>query len=302
MPRDLIIDLRVGGGSVPEIAQGIVRIWGTEVRPNAASLVLTTETTLKLTGGKATLANAQTSGTGPLYEWAYIIQVEPFHGRNFRFYVAIPDGTSPVNLKDLPKLDPNTGEGFYVSIEEWEALYGDLPDRVDALETSQGSQDTKITNLEARPSGNATVRFSTTAGKAIYLTEPGTAVEHLVYGDTGWRDIKTLIPEYVSGIIKVRREMHTVTISAENLVLTGAASGVNYSLPLGSFALSENQVYLPFGGYQNGSAHTIVAAWSGASQLRLKDSLPVGGMVSFAVRGAWPTTLPGTAIGTIPNL
>lgn len=144
MPRDLILDFRQGGGSVPEVAHAVVRIWGTEIRPNATSLVLTTETTLKLTGGKATLLNAQTSGTGPLYEWAYIIQVEPFHGRNFRFYVAIPDGTGLVNLKDLPKLDPVTGEGIYVDFTEWEALYADIPDRMDALEGKDASQDAII--------------------------------------------------------------------------------------------------------------------------------------------------------------
>lgn len=146
--RDLILDFRRGGGSVPEVVYGIVRIWGTAVRPNATSVVVTTETTLKLTDGKATLLNAQTSGTGPLYSWAYIIQVEPFCGRNFRFYVAIPDGTGPVNLVDLPKLNPITGEGFYVSLEEWEALYGGLPSRVDLLETNQGVLQNDVADLK----------------------------------------------------------------------------------------------------------------------------------------------------------
>lgn len=147
--RDLILDFKRGGASVPEVVHGIVRIWGTEVRPNGPSVVVTTETTLKLSDGKATLANAQTSGTGPVYQWAYIIQVEPFHGRNFRLYVAIPDGTSPINLVDLPKLNPQTGEGIYVDFTEWEALYADLPDKVDALEVSQDEQDLRIEALEA---------------------------------------------------------------------------------------------------------------------------------------------------------
>lgn len=146
--RDLILDFRRGGGSVPEVVHGIVRIWGTEVRPNGPSVVVTTETTLKLSDGKATLANAQTSGTGPLYEWAYIIQVEPFCGRNYRFYVAIPDGTGPVNLIDLPKLNPITGEGFYLDLKEWLELYGGLPDKVDMLEDNQGVIQNDVADLK----------------------------------------------------------------------------------------------------------------------------------------------------------
>lgn len=288
--RDLILDFRRGGGSVPEVVHGIVRIWGTEVRPNATSLVLTTETTLKLSEGKATLANAQTSGTGPLYEWAYIIQVEPFCGRNYRFYVAIPDGTGPINLVDLPKLNPITGEGFYLDIEEWEALYGDLPNRVDALETSQATQDGKITNLEARPIGNTTMRVDTTVGTRVFITDGVT--EHMVSGDTGWRDISSLVQLETTGtlVVLIRRVNERVYLSAENLTLTvdPPAHATILAVPVG---------FAPYPVMKYGPQYEIKSdLYSSGREIR-SGSLGAGMkrfQINFPTRDAWPTTLPGT--------
>lgn len=288
MPRDLILDFRQGGGSVPEIVHGIVRIWGTEVRPNATSLVLTTETTLKLSEGKATLLNAQTGGTGPLYDWAYIIQVEPFQGRNFRFYVAITDGTGPVNLKDLPKLNPITGEGFYLDIEEWEALYGQLPSRVDTLETSQATQDGKITNLEARPIGNTTMRIDSTVGERIFISDGIT--EKLVSADTGRR----AVPASNGWVGNMYLRRIGSRVSLEGYMQRGTDPLI-YTLITGFRPQTNNVPIVAYGVGTPSNVQAVEVLTSGTVKILGTHPGTHYMAIGWDTKDAWPTTLPGTA-------
>lgn len=174
MNRDLIMDFRQGGGSLPEVVFGIVRVWGTESRIGGNGLYVTTaETTLKLNNGQATISGMLTNGVGPLYKYAYIVQVEPFYGHAFRIVVGLPDGTTPINLVNLPRLGFNNEDGFYVDIEQWEAIYGTLPSRVSALESGLTTTNGRVTALEVRSGGltQATQVFST--ANANTYTTPG---------------------------------------------------------------------------------------------------------------------------------
>lgn len=380
MYRDLNMDFRQGGGSLPEAVYGVVRVWGTQARVGGnGTYVVTAETTLKLVDGKATITGMLTNGTGPLYEYAYIIQVEPFCGRAYRLYVAVPDGTTPINLVDLPRLALNNEDGFYVDINEWEALYGALPSRVSALELSQGIQDTKLAALEAQPGGIAPAkvlpagtdmntittpgryrvagttlvnappwqqnfgsfdvldsqgatritqiaypqtsgdgarvkyertlaggvwygwfahnssRVSTTSGRAIYQWDNVAGREQLIYGDTGVRDITSLATARVSGSARVFRSGYSVTVQLGDLKLSSPAGTVDVlTLPAG---------FRPF------AADTLFdnrKVWIQSSGiLRVYGYVAnelLAGTYTFRTNDPWPTTLPGTASGTIPNL
>lgn len=153
--------------------------------------------------------------------------------------------------------------------------------------------------------GLGVVRFSTTAGKAIYLTEPGTAVEHLVYGDTGTRNMLTLAgASWASGIAQLNRVGRTVTLNLQDIKFAPGITGtfdLTAFLPVG-FRPPGNYSGLLLG---NGSITPKRVLIAGSGLLRfflLVDGEIVNGTATWATTEAWPTTLPGTAIGVIPTL
>lgn len=176
-----------------------------------------------------------------------------------------------------------------------------------ATATLSGASPNKVLNLGLPTglAGNATVRFSTTAGKAIYLTEPGTAVEHLIAGDTGWRNIAADIST-ASGVAvtlaRISRVGYTVNIE---LLMPSATPIGNISLgslPAG-FRGSTGAAGSRLPGTR-GPVNVIVpinsaGSWSIANN---SGSGEINIFGTFRTTDPWPTTLPGTAIGTIPNL
>lgn len=114
---------------------GIVTIQRAKAKTTGGFEILPFETSLKLINGKATIEYAETDGTGPLYDSAYLFRVQNgYCGHRYGFMAALPDGTTPITTGELPMVDPITGEGIYMDAQEWNALYGDLPNRVESLE------------------------------------------------------------------------------------------------------------------------------------------------------------------------
>lgn len=153
--------------------------------------------------------------------------------------------------------------------------------------------------------GNATVRFSTTAGKAIYLTEPGTAVEHLIYGDTGRRIVP--VGTGGSGSLRIRRVGSQVTFSAAGVSWPDRTGSISvYQPPLG-FRASDNgtaYIYQPFraGGSVNMINTILSGNGVGVSGVWNASDGSLSFVLSWTTSDPWPTVLPGTADGTIPNL
>ena len=132
--RTLIIDLSKGTGGEP--MYGMVTVQRTRATSEGTFEVLPWETKLKLFNGIATITEAVTDGSGPFYRSAYLIRVQNgYCAPRWGFMVALPDGTTPISTGDMPKVNPITGEGIYMDAQEWNALYGTLPDRVSAAET-----------------------------------------------------------------------------------------------------------------------------------------------------------------------
>lgn len=99
--RTITLDMRAGGGSPSEFLFGKVTVYGTEQAANGSGWVVTSETTLELVNGQATLANAleRPVGSGSHYHILVRDKLSP-RGASFRKY--LPAGASPVNLVDLP--------------------------------------------------------------------------------------------------------------------------------------------------------------------------------------------------------
>lgn len=99
MARTITMDFRRGGGS--DILFGTVTVYGTEPAPHGSGWVVTSETTLPLVNGQATLPDAleRPVGGGSHYH-AIARDLNSGAGATFRFY--LPPGTSPVNVVNLP--------------------------------------------------------------------------------------------------------------------------------------------------------------------------------------------------------
>lgn len=99
--RSISMDFRAGGGSPSEFLWGTVTVYGTEAAPNGPGWVVTSETTLDLVNGQATLADAleRPVGAGSHYHFVVRDKLSP-RGASFRKY--LPSGASPVSLSTLP--------------------------------------------------------------------------------------------------------------------------------------------------------------------------------------------------------
>ena len=150
---------------------------------------------------------------------------------------------------------------------------------------------------QARP----TTRIDQTAGRAAYTWDYLNNREQLVYGDTGRRNISSSIPTAVSGSVILARQGYTVMLILADFLDSSPNTNVNWNgiIPIG-FRPS-NWIYMPIPSsrtmtIQNGGNVTCVSG--GVTP----NTVVYQGCLTWRTEEAWPTTLPGTALGTIPNL
>jgi len=171
----------------------------------------------------------------------------------------------------------------------------------------------------------ASSRVDQAAGRVIYEWDPVNGRDQLIYGDTGWRNVTALVnaANFETGLttrqMYLRRENYTVTMAGQVQVLAGAAA-FSYStfLPIpGGFR--------PLGGFASLGAmeSTAIQVRGSTALLRMMtvgndvalQTIPgtgtLGNMTAgdvinivgrWSVTEVWPTVLPGTASGSIPNL
>ncbi|WP_394685329.1 pyocin knob domain-containing protein [uncultured Microbacterium sp.] len=157
-------------------------------------------------------------------------------------------------------------------------------------------------------------RVDQTAGRAIYTWDDVNGREQLIYGDTGRRDITSLISlpagaSLVSGSrVFMQRVGYDVTVwCEEGLEFSGAFNTAPlYTLPNGFDPLVQGDVSPLFtrnGLRQIGVAQTLSSDKS--IRVGASEATGVGANTrfrhTFKTASAWPTSLPGTAFGSIPN-
>lgn len=326
--RTLIIDLSKGTGGEP--MYGMVTVQRTRATSEGTFEVLPWETKLKLFNGIATITEAVTDGSGPFYDSAYLIRVQNgYCAPRWGFMAALPDGTTPISTGDMPKVNPITGEGIYMDAQEWNALYGTLPDRVTSLENSQSVQDGKIATLQTgkantvhthvigdvtglqpalNAKGNATMRVDTTVGTRVFITDGVT--EKMVSGDTGRRKVIVApTTSYVlSGEVRYQRVDERVYLYFNNVLLDTAGSGYcpiinSQDIPQGFRMIGSERSIQQIGLANNATAGQTIAiftavAWlyteTASGQTPTRPTTGLSGSVSWITNDPWPTTLPGT--------
>ncbi|AOQ28214.1 hypothetical protein SEA_HUNTINGDON_2 [Arthrobacter phage Huntingdon] len=140
-----------------------------------------------------------------------------------------------------------------------------------------------------------------TAGKAIYIWDETQNRSQLMYGDTGWRDISALFPTLTSGSVLVRRIGYTVYWKINAIFTTAGGNQVVGTLPDGFRPAFADTEFLGHTG--TGTPVRVNVTTNGnVTGYTLTTAHLITYSGSIAVSQSWPATLPGTAVGTIPNL
>ncbi|AXA97575.1 pyocin knob domain-containing protein [Microbacterium sp. PM5] len=144
----------------------------------------------------------------------------------------------------------------------------------------------------------ASQRVDQTAGRAIYPWDDLNNREQLIYGDTGIRSVAD--SAVVSGgAIYLRRYGAMVSLTLQDVALVGSPTGtVDLTLLPTGFRSQLNHNFAMFIG------SNLSRAFVGVSTLRVYGAQAgqvLNAHIVFMTTDPWPTTLPGTASGTIPN-
>lgn len=146
-------------------------------------------------------------------------------------------------------------------------------------------------------------RTDQTAGRAIYQWDDLNNREQLIYGDTGWRNIAPLLVDgtIVGNGLNIRRVGYWVdiTVNAWKPGKTGP-SALLAELPNGFRTINTREIVARQG---TSIVHPQMDYLLSGITVNSADATnAVSFTYGFSTRDQWPTTLPGTAVGTIPNL
>jgi len=155
---------------------------------------------------------------------------------------------------------------------------------------------------QAKRNVTGTVVWDESIGRTASMYDHATGSTQLLYADSGWRSVETLLSNVASGKIYVRRVGWEIMLDLQNVVFTDPAGNVTLTglLPVGFRPVRTTNVVICENGTStlkrmsltSTGSPIIVAATAG----QIFTSL-----VTFPTSDAWPTALPGGAAGSIPG-
>lgn len=142
-------------------------------------------------------------------------------------------------------------------------------------------------------------------GRAITIWDELNNRSQLFFGDTGWRDISSLLANgWTASNLYLRRFNDRITVKMFNV--DGALAAGNpsiFTLPLG-FRTPHGSSYFPV--YTTGTGVSTVLVSNGGTFSAPGGVTRYGGSafteVSYSTIDSWPGILPGSAVGSIPNI
>ena len=136
-------------------------------------------------------------------------------------------------------------------------------------------------------------------GRRLFQWDANNSRWQMTYGDTGWRDVSAGLEAGTTGEWRMRRVNSTVTHHVYNVT---NSSGVMYTIPAGFRTVSYGTV-IPLTKWDL-TAGAVLLNSPAAGNCTLSDGLKgyTGAYYMFThdTSDAWPTTLPGSAVGSIP--
>jgi hypothetical protein len=231
-------------------------------------------------------------------------------------------GTVDLNLVTVPGTYYQTGGSASTTrnypygvtggvLEVLPVVSGALVQRYTARNPVPGGKGMHIRTLDTAQGWSewrflATQRVDQTAGRAIYTWDDVNNREQLIYGDSGRRQLKAeLLNGWTATEFVVRRVGSVVFFAVINL--SGAAATgtglVNIASGFRPVDWVAPAVLSASGAYANGGFYCRNDGY-----FQCPPAAPIigsGGVVaawSWHTVDPWPTTLPGTAVGAIPNL
>ena len=144
----------------------------------------------------------------------------------------------------------------------------------------------------------AATRVSQTAGRAIYMFDVLNNREQLIYGHTGFRLMNGLLRTLTAGSVYIKLENNQVVVIFADAQFSDPVTNILY-LP----ELSPNG----FGCYpwESGMLATGQMVKTTVTNFRIYNHIPSNiyqGSLRYDTIQNWPTTLPGSPAGLIPNL
>ena len=114
----------------------------------------------------------------------------------------------------------------------------------------------------------------------------------MIHGDTGWRDIRSLLVNgWAADIFQIRRVNWTVFLLHRGFTYSQATSDTVFTLPQG---FGDSRTMIPLHGHDNAQYAQVffsreVSITSRSFAINTYSSTPS----QYAVSASWPTSLPG---------
>lgn len=157
-------------------------------------------------------------------------------------------------------------------------------------------------------------RVDQTAGRAVYSWDPLNSREQLTYGDTGVRAIDSILnaaawdTSGATRTLRLRRVGSTVSLQGQVLSIAALTNGTKIlDLPSGfrqEGMIEMTALHAPSGKwirYSAGNSYGAPTFYWDTSAVTFGSGQVAQMSLTWLTTDPWPTSLPGSAIGTIPN-
>lgn len=306
---------------------------------NPASCTLTRSTTAgTFLAGAASLAATCSSTTFAFFTPLAASGVPVTPGLTYHAEVAAKAGTNPANVyiairfyNGASSLGDSAGSDVAVVTSAWKTLRATFVAPATAthatIVVASGSGGVTASDvlyfdqfgfwegaggqwaLPGTPITNLGFYTDESVGRRLFQWDANNARWQMTYGDTGWRDVTSLVN--VSGwtnaptalAVYVRRTLEQSSMIVQWNAGTGSCSGEGIlTLPSGFGPAAS--IIAPAGSL-NTTDGANVGGWYWATGTTLNLTSPATSVVARTITtlpcsAAWPTTLPGTASGSIP--
>ena len=138
-------------------------------------------------------------------------------------------------------------------------------------------------------------------GRRLFQWDANNSRWQMTYGDTGWRDVSADLINSYTGTVYTRRIGNEIHLAGNITRPPAAASNASLTLPTGFKSIQSSEHYPYF--VTRSSTTGALAAITMDTTIYIygvdSNVYPIAGC-SYLTSDAWPTTLPGTASGSIP--